>query len=145
MQCLMPVILPPWPSRPTSHWKTVFCYNTCIHTFVHTHQTAWSCSLLWLNCVPGPKGIRCIWLECIHVCHTEDAGRLHEAHNARVEIAYLRACRAGLSWRKCTGTVWAMSCHCNIKDLCVFKTHYLMEGRWKEDQSRFWKCRFVSL
>ena len=46
----------------------------------------------------------------ICVCHTEhavdcvtlktrcrDAGRLHEAHNARVEIAYLRACRAGLS------------------------------------------------
>ena len=47
--------------------------------------------------VPRPKGLRCIWLECIHVCHTEDAGPLHEAHNARVEIAYLRACRAGLS------------------------------------------------
>ena len=47
--------------------------------------------------VPRPKGLRRLWLECICVCHTEDAGRLREAHNARVEIAYLRACRAGLS------------------------------------------------
>ena len=47
--------------------------------------------------VPRPKGLRCIWLECTCLCHTEDAGRLHEAHNARVEIAYLCACRAGLS------------------------------------------------
>ena len=47
--------------------------------------------------VPRPKGLRCLWLECICVCHTEDAGRLHEVHNARVEIAYLCACRAGLS------------------------------------------------
>ena len=38
--------------------------------------------------VPRPKGTRCIWLECIRVCHTEDAERFHEAHNARVEIAY---------------------------------------------------------
>ena len=35
------VILPPWPSRPTGHWKTAFCYSTCIYTFVHTHHTAW--------------------------------------------------------------------------------------------------------
>ena len=47
--------------------------------------------------VPRPKGLRYLWLECVCVCNTEDAGRLHEAHNARVEIAYLRACRAGLS------------------------------------------------
>ena len=45
------VILPSWPSQPTWHWKTAFCCSTCIYTFVHTHQTAWSCSLsLRLNC-----------------------------------------------------------------------------------------------
>ena len=45
------VILPSWPSQPTWHWKTAFCCSTCIHTFVYTHQTAWSCSLsLRLNC-----------------------------------------------------------------------------------------------
>ena len=89
------VILPPWPSRPTWHWKTAFCYSTCIHTKLHGHghcRCDWTVTGEMLPMVkirvPRPKGIRCIWLECIHVCHTEDAERLHEAHNARVEISY---------------------------------------------------------
>ena len=47
------------------------------------------------------------------------------------------ACHAGLSWRKCTAAVWAMSCHYNIKDLGVFKIQYFCLPTWREDQSRF--------
>ena len=158
MQCLMPLLfcLPGLAGQPDIVRQLsviVHAYMVlCIHTKLHGHghcRCDWTVTGEMLPMVkirvPRPKGLRCIWLECIRVCHTEDAGRLHEAHNARVEIAYyvrvVLVCRDEKVLAQ--SGQWAVSA--TSKTLVCSKPStsvYLHGGKISH---AFWKCRFVSL
>ena len=155
MQCLMPLLfcLPGLPGQPDIGRQLsviVHAYMLlCIHTKLHGHghcRYDWTVTGEMLPMVkirvPRPKEPT-LFMAGMYMCVSHwRRGTFARGSQCTSRDRILGACRAGLSWRKCTSTVWAMSCHCNIKDLGVFKTQYLCVPLWREDQSRFLEMPF---